>query len=114
MIKFSYKIFSLIVAILIINKSINCNDQPSVNIKFGKITGNSRSIDGVKVNEYVGIPYAEPPVGELRFQKPRPYTKMTDISATKISSVCPQAAFGNFDQVKLNEDCLYLNVWSPS
>jgi para-nitrobenzyl esterase len=52
---------------------------------------------------YKGIPYAAPPVGELRFRAPAPPTSWSDIRAT--------TAYG--PECSANEDCLYLNVWTP-
>jgi para-nitrobenzyl esterase len=65
--------------------------------------------------EFLGIPYAAPPMGALRWKPPQPALPWTgDFDATKRSSACPQ--FGPsllpFD-LEQREDCLALNVWSP-
>ena len=62
---------------------------------------------------YQGIPYAAPPVGELRWRSPQPVTPWTaPRDATKPGSACAQAA--GADQPSSNEDCLYLNVTTLS
>lgn len=61
-----------------------------------------------------GIPFAEPPVGDLRFRSPQPLkrTWTTPFQASKIPALCPQ--FIVKELVLLgHEDCLYLNVHSP-
>ncbi|RCN51610.1 Carboxylesterase [Ancylostoma caninum] len=58
---------------------------------------------------FLGIPYAQPPTGNLRFRAPRsanPYNQIYD--ATYYRPKCPQANAGNY----VNEDCLYLNVFT--
>ena len=55
-----------------------CKDAPTVKTKVGEIKGIVEKIDVFgeqhKVNRYFGIPYAEAPIGELRFKKPVPKT----------------------------------------
>ncbi|GCB68184.1 hypothetical protein scyTo_0000838 [Scyliorhinus torazame] len=63
---------------------------------------------------FKGIPYAQPPIGELRFRKPRPINAWKGIrDARKYGSICMQ------DQVIVkdvhgDEDCLFLNIWVPN
>lgn len=62
---------------------------------------------------FLGIPFAAPPVGELRFRPPGPaptWTETRDVVA--VGPQCPQS-FG-LSAGGGGEDCLYLNVWSPS
>ncbi|CAM3333883.1 carboxylesterase/lipase family protein [Kibdelosporangium persicum] len=62
---------------------------------------------------YQGIPYAAPPVGDLRWRSPQPVTPWTTPrDATKPGPVCAQAAGAGSPST--NEDCLYLNVTTPS
>jgi len=56
---------------------------------------------------FSGLPFAAPPVGELRWRSPQPVAKWDDVrDATRPKEVCPQANRGS-------EDCLYLNVTAP-
>jgi para-nitrobenzyl esterase len=62
---------------------------------------------------YLGIPYARPPVGDLRWQPPQavaPWRSVLD--ATELHAFCPQFV-PPFNVLMGQEDCLYLNVWTP-
>jgi para-nitrobenzyl esterase len=62
--------------------------------------------------EFRGIPYAAPPVGELRWVAPQPVTPWSDTrEATVFPPVCPQGPASPWGQ---SEDCLYLNVTAPA
>ncbi|KAI2893890.1 hypothetical protein CBS76997_2627 [Aspergillus niger] len=64
---------------------------------------------------FLGIPFADPPVRDLRFAPPRPYSGPKKIDATKMADSCIQSVsgFGTLDNGGISEDCLYLNVYSP-
>lgn len=66
---------------------------------------------------WMGIPFAKPPVDELRWRAPRPPTPWTDVrEALQHAPMCAQVfPFGFSDDLQVNgdEDCLYLNVWTP-
>ncbi|XP_070789560.1 cholinesterase-like [Pituophis catenifer annectens] len=73
------------------------------------------------VTAYLGIPYAKPPLGKLRFQKPFPHPpwKQT-LEATSFGNSCPQFIFQDVPEAEiwspktpLSEDCLSLNIWVP-
>ncbi|MBS0470048.1 MAG: carboxylesterase/lipase family protein [Proteobacteria bacterium] len=88
---------------------------PSVTVESGTLAGTS---DG-SVDVYKGIPYAAPPVGDLRWMPPAPAAKWTGTrDATEFGAICPQPARGDgvmamgFGQ-KQSEDCLFLNVFAP-
>ena len=67
------------------------------------------SNDGA-VDVFKGIPFAAPPVGELRWKAPRPPVPWSDVrDAFDAGSPCPQTG----RLASTNEDCLYLNVWAP-
>lgn len=61
---------------------------------------------------YKGIPFAAPPVGELRWRPPQPPAKWAGIRDAKSFSPAPVQG-GNPPSGK-SEDCLYLNVWTPA
>ncbi len=69
--------------------------------------------DGTR--EFLGIPYAAPPVGPLRFRPPQPPDPWgTPLSATSYPPGCAQLPTLTNGDVRIeNEDCLYLNVWTP-
>ena len=63
---------------------------------------------------YRGIPYAAPPVGELRWRAPRPVARWTGVlDATHFAPHCAQNA-SPFGVASQSEDCLYLNVYVPA
>jgi para-nitrobenzyl esterase len=64
-------------------------------------------------DQFLGIPYAAPPVGALRWAAPRPAPRWRGIrQATSYGGRCAQLASGNGPRVD-NEDCLFLNVYTP-
>ncbi|RUS84400.1 hypothetical protein EGW08_007862, partial [Elysia chlorotica] len=97
---------------------------PTVDTDRGKVRGLSVDTNGKRVHAFYGIPYAAPPVGDLRFKPPvqmDPWEGVWD--ATRLPNSCYQTfdtVFGNFSgstmwnaNTQLSEDCLYLNVWTP-
>ena len=85
-------------------------------IQGGIIEGNYDTKSGVQT--YFGIPFAKPPVGELRWKDPQPLASWTGIKQTKHFGPRPvqPPVFGdmNFRSPSMDEDCLYLNVWTPA
>jgi len=84
-----------------------------------------QAANGKHVSQFLGIPFAEPPVGELRFRKPVQKKAWKEpFNATAQPNACVQSMdtyFGDFDgatmwnsNVPTSEDCLYLNVWVPN
>src|SRR6266851_5213905 len=64
-------------------------------------------------NQYLGIPYAAAPVGNLRWLPPQPPARFKALfQATQFSNVCTQLLFG-LGPLSGSEDCLYLNVYVP-
>ncbi|XP_026827449.1 esterase FE4 [Ooceraea biroi] len=90
-------------------------DYPVTNTKWGFIRGKwSWTVRNQTVANFLGIPYALPPVGNLRFKSPQRWNRvwMTDYDATFDREKCVQ-----WDRYKSeivgNEDCLYLNIFVP-
>lgn len=91
-----------------------------VNIESGEVFGNNHSIsiDQVSYNvyEYLGIPYAQPPTGDLRFRKPEKLRSMeSPFKATQYGDICPQLSIGGLTEPNAtqSEDCLSINVIVP-
>uniref|UniRef100_T1DFV2 Carboxylic ester hydrolase n=1 Tax=Cupiennius salei TaxID=6928 RepID=T1DFV2_CUPSA len=77
------------------------------------------SLSPKKVEAFLGIPYAEPPVGPLRFAKPVPKSSWEETyDASELPPTCVQTLLGDLyfspdPNGKMSEDCLYLNLWVP-
>ena len=78
-----------------------------------------RGASATGVNSFLGLPYAAPPTGNLRWRPPQPASSWPGVrDATQFGPSCPQ------DQVRarnpflplgaISEDCLYLNVYAPA
>ena len=82
-----------------------------IKVAEGKLKGKEfKTVDGTKYTKYSGIPYAEPPIGNLRFKRPRRKESWPGVWEGKDGVKCLQAS--EF-LVEGDEDCLYLNVWVP-
>jgi para-nitrobenzyl esterase len=76
--------------------------------EYGKVEGYTK--DSLKI--FKGIPFAAPPVGNLRWKAPQPATPWTDVKKTTEFAKGPIQ--GDANPANFSEDCLYLNVWSPA
>jgi para-nitrobenzyl esterase len=91
-------------------------DSLVVKTAQGRVHG--KLINEGKVRAFLGIPYAAPPVGDLRWKAPQPPAKWTGVrDATTFTARCPQWPIWA-DYIFLDsgpsEDCLHLNVYSPA
>jgi para-nitrobenzyl esterase len=88
----------------------------SLQIEGGQIADAALDASGIRV--FKGIPYAAPPVGELRWKAPQPVQAWNGIrSIAEWGSRCVQSRrLGDLDPLnkRMDEDCLYLNVWTPA
>lgn len=103
--------YALFVALVLAWSSCAADDV-HVRIDSGLVQGDA--IDGVLT--YKGIPYASPPVGNLRWQPPQPVKPWNEtLSATEYGSACVQPKSPSRRQEGLteSEDCLTLNIWRP-
>ncbi|KAK9736741.1 Carboxylesterase family [Popillia japonica] len=117
-------------------------EEPIVTTKYGRVRGTTLTTrNGESFLAFRGIPYAKPPIGSLRFkspQEPAPWTDILDatndgnicmqqdflfsqpwtdiLDATNDGNICMQQdfLFSQQPQIEGSEDCLYLNVYTPS
>jgi para-nitrobenzyl esterase len=85
------------------------NDPKQVQTSLGMVQG----AETASMRQWLGIPYAAPPVGALRWKAPQaaaPWTGSRD--AGKFAPHCAQPG-GSFGTASTSEDCLYLNVYTP-
>lgn len=100
--------------------------QPEVVTKYGHLQGMSISVEGIDqpVNVFLGIPFAKPPVGALRFSPPQPAEPWGSVrDATSHPPMCLQDLEWvdiflkmlkiNVPSMTVSEDCLYLNIYTP-
>ncbi|UCJ16143.1 carboxylesterase family protein [Pseudomonas sp. MM211] len=89
--------------------SSHADERLAIDLTSGPIIG--AAVDGLE--SWQGIPYAEPPVADLRWQPPQPVKHWTaPIKANALASRCAQNAdLGVFAKAGGSEDCLYLNVY---
>jgi para-nitrobenzyl esterase len=96
--------------------------DPIAETRYGKVQGYEQGA----ISVWKGIPFAQPPTGELRFRAPQPPLPWTGVrQAATFSPMAPQVpemgasmvgAIGAERAVEprpMSEDCLYLNIWSP-
>lgn len=85
-------------------------------VENGVVEGDYNTHTGMQT--YFGIPFAKPPVGELRWKAPQPLANWDGVKQTKKFGPRPMQAmaFGDMKSRSngLSEDCLYLNVWTPA
>jgi para-nitrobenzyl esterase len=86
--------------------------EPAVQVASGRLAG-VRPDDGSNTIAFLGIPYAAPPLGPLRWRPPQPAPKWDGLrEATHYGPACPQLRASWLPFIGWNEDCLYLNVWT--
>ena len=112
------------------------NFNPTVNTQYGKLRGRRVAVPGEvlgPVDQYLGVPYAAPPIGEKRFMPPDQPSSWSGIkNATQFMPVCPQNIRNTVPEIMMpiwftynldfvatyiqdqSEDCLFLNIYVPT
>jgi len=115
------KFLCLVLSFLVLNKI--CEGRTAENLKVriddGKIIGRYlTSISGKGIRAFLGLPYAAPPVGELRFKAPKKPTPWyhDSLLAHNEPPMCIQTNIYDRTEKRVigQEDCLYLNVYTPN
>jgi para-nitrobenzyl esterase len=106
--------FALVFAVLPLAAAIT----DPVRVEQGKISGTQGSTPDVRV--FKGIPFAAPPIGDLRWRAPKPAAdwagvrKADQFSATCMQTPYPQGSLYYSEAQPVSEDCLYLNIWTAA
>jgi para-nitrobenzyl esterase len=108
---------ALVVSSLLVGLSAGMHADPlKVKTEQGKAIG--KTINNGKVRAFMGLPYAAPPVGDLRWKAPQPPSKWKgDRDATRYGAHCAQGRVFEdmvFQDGGPSEDCLFLNVYTPA
>ncbi len=102
------------IATLLLTMGMFAQNGPQVKTADGILEGSDES--GIRV--FKGVPFAAPPVGDLRWKAPQPVNKWQGVrKATEYGpNPMQEDLFGdmNFGTKKKSEDCLYLNIWTPA
>ena len=110
----------LFIILTILFANGNALDSPRVETNTGTIIGTTKEVnvfgETKVVENYLGIPYAEPPVGDLRFSKAVPKGNLAaPLNATQHGKACYQMEiFPTWKMINRSEDCLFLNVYVPA
>ena len=105
---------ALVLAVLV---SVSLHAQlaaPHVRIAQGELAGEVSEMGPLA---FMGIPYAAPPVGDLRWRPPQPAAGWTGVrDAGKPGAACmqPESPLMRIPESTMSEDCLFLNVWTPA
>jgi para-nitrobenzyl esterase len=106
-----------ILSLAIASQSVHAITEP-VRVEQGQLAGvDGRSPD---VRVYRGVPFAAPPVGDLRWKPPQPAASWQGVrQATQFGNACSQPPFPSngiygSSPPPISEDCLYLNIWTPA
>ena len=101
----------------------SCAKEPVLDVEGGSLQGVPSAAKGVTV--FKGIPYAAPPVGDLRWREPQPVIPWEGVKVADTFGPIPwQEDLSKMDlygkefyadgMPEMSEDCLYLNIWAPS
>ncbi len=114
------RIYKIILAVFLVSglaQGQSNNAFPvQVNVENGIIEGNYDTHTGIQT--FFGVPFAKPPIGDLRWKAPQPLEDWEGIKETKTFGPRPMQTmvFGDMKSRSngVSEDCLYLNIWTPA
>src|SRR5580704_6061922 len=99
----------LSILLLIVPTATAASPDPAVSLATGRLRGSALAQGGAV---FKGIPYAQPPVGDLRWRPPVPVKPWSsERGATAFGPPCAQNSNGRM-LANSSEDCLFLNVWT--
>ena len=119
MLTFACRVFSSVLAGIALASAGACTPPsiseagPVVGVESGRIAGTREN----GLNVYRGVPYAAPPLGDLRWRPPQPAPASEDVrEAVGFAPACIQSGVSMPGEIlpATSEDCLYLNIWAPA
>ncbi|CEF70375.1 Carboxylesterase, type B domain-containing protein [Strongyloides ratti] len=113
-------LFFIFITIKLVSGLVRKTHSIELTVDSGSIRGEYLTIGAHDYAVFKGVPYAAPPVGSLRFQKPEPPAKWRGVmNATQYPSMCAQKPRTretdpvNVYRTHISEDCLYINIFAP-
>jgi len=111
------KIYHYLNLLLSLTLGIIANVSSASEVKIKQATVIGQQQQGIHI--FRGLPYAEPPIGKLRWHSPRPIENTENkakvsFNADKYGPKCLQSDYNNQPANEISEDCLSLNIWSKS
>ncbi len=112
------KLFTSLFFVMIISAALFAQQNSNIAPTVKTLNGTLQGINESGIAEFKGVPFAAPPIGDLRWKEPQPVKNWNGVR--KADQFGPRAmqlnVFGdmNFRSNGMSEDCLYLNVWTPS
>jgi para-nitrobenzyl esterase len=105
---------ALAAAVALLSGGAVAHAQTTVKTAGGSVQGATLANGTIRV--FKGVPFAAPPVGQLRWQAPRPVVPWTGArDATAFGPACVQGkVFSDINFSDVREDCLTLNIWTPA
>ncbi len=112
-----YNMLSLCILLYLFSGVLGQDISDIVDTEYGQVQGLRYHLqdDIGKVDAFLGVPFARPPLGDLRFRHPQSPDKWDDVyNATEMKTQCYQIVAYDWLPSEMSEDCLYLNVWAPA
>jgi len=98
----------IVLGLALLAAPVYAQPTPPVSVTGGEISGT----DNGEVRTFLGVPFAAPPVGDLRWRPPQAVVPWSGVkAATAFSPACRQTV--TWISHPQSEDCLYLNIWAP-